>query len=478
MDDASTSAALRGLPAVGTLLGTREISVLIEQHGRALVVEAARQVLQDARARILDGAAVSVGPEDVARAATQLARPNLRRVINATGVLLHTNLGRAPLARAAERAVREVARGYSTLELELETGERGSRQAHVSALLAALLDAEAAIAVNNCAGAVLLMLAALCRGKEVIVSRGELVEIGGGFRVPDVMRESGAVLVEVGTTNKVYARDYEAAITERTGAILWVHRSNFALVGFTHAPEPEELALVASKAGIPFLADVGSGLIAGDGDLGPSAALLAEEPRPDVLLRAGADVVALSGDKLLGGPQAGILAGRGALIEKMRQHPLARALRADKLSLAALEATVRLYRDGKAREIPLVRALSEPEAAIADRATTLRDLLSGVCPELAVEVRKEEALVGGGSLPLVRLPTVVLLAGAPAGHARRLAATLRAQDPPVITRVVDDRVAIDLRTVSGEELSELAALLARAESSAGKNGIESKRGKE
>lgn len=449
-------ARLQRLPAVGTILEAPELASLVASLGRPVVVRAARVVLDAARAEIRRGHPTPERVTDaVASEAARLARLSLRRVINATGVVLHTNLGRAPLSPAAIAAVEDAARGYSTLELELATGDRGSRHDHTSALIAELLGAEAGFAVNNCAAALLLMLSALCRGGEVVISRGELVEIGGGFRVPDVLRESGATLVEVGTTNKVRLADYAAAITEKTRALLVVHRSNFAIVGFTAQPSIAELAELGRARGVPLLADVGSGLL-----LGPESLPVGrDEPRAAAWIAEGADVVAMSGDKLLGGPQAGIIAGRRALIDRMRAHPLARAVRADKLCLAALEATLRAYRDGRAAEIPVVAMLTEPLAAVRGRALRIAGEVSGV---LRAEVREDEAVIGGGALPLARLPTAVVCLGESSG--RHLGDTLRAYDPPVITRVVDDRVAVDCRTIGDADVPDICAAIRAAAS--------------
>jgi L-seryl-tRNA(Ser) seleniumtransferase len=449
----SIAERLARLPAVGALLQHPELAPVLSQLGRPAVVRAVRVVLDRARTEIKRGQPTpEVQPAAIVDTAQRLSRPSLCRVINATGVVLHTNLGRAPLAPAALDAVVAAARGYSTLELDLVSGERGSRHDHTSGLIAEVFGAEAGIAVNNCAAAVMLMLAAVCRGGEVIISRGELVEIGGGFRVPDVLRESGATLVEVGTTNKVRVSDYAAAITERTRAILVVHRSNFALVGFTAQPSITELAALAHPRDLPLLADVGSGLVLTEDTA--AGALAREEPRARAWLAEGADVVALSGDKLLGGPQAGILAGRRALIDRMRAHPLARAVRADKLCLAALEATLRLYRDERAHEIPAVAMMSEPLERVRARAERIAAAVADVVP---AEVRLDEAVIGGGALPLLRLPTAVVCLGG-----RHLGDTLRAQDLPVITRVVDDHTAIDCRTVTDDEAREVAAAIRAA----------------
>jgi L-seryl-tRNA(Ser) seleniumtransferase len=462
--DADGHLALRRLPAVGTLLASPELEPLIARHGRTLVTDAVRRVLDEARQSIRQhGTAVDVSPRDVVRAIDALTTRSLRRVVNATGVLLHTNLGRAPLAEEAQQAMLDVARGYSTVELDVAAGTRGDRHRHISDVTTSIVGGEGAIVFNNNAGAVLVMLAALCRGKEVIVARGELVEIGGGFRVPDVMRESGCTLVEVGTTNKVYVRDYEAAITERTAAILKVHRSNFAIVGFVAEPSTKALAELTTRRGLPLLYDLGSGLLADEDDLGASWGLVhGTEPRPQEILRDGADLVAFSGDKLLGGPQAGIIAGRAALLEKVRRHPLARALRADKLTLAALEATLRLYKQGRAAEIPVVRQLAEPIEVLAARAKRLAERLGATCPGLRVDVVDDEAVAGGGSLPLARFPTRVVLVGEPGEPGRALAEALRGCAPPVITRVVDDRVAMDVRSVFEDDVIALGGLVEEA----------------
>ncbi|MFO0722319.1 MAG: L-seryl-tRNA(Sec) selenium transferase [Myxococcota bacterium] len=448
--------AYPSLPSVGILLESADLAPLVAEHGRSVVKDAIRAALDDARAAIARGASVEPAAlrANIANLSAARSLLHLRRVINATGVILHTNLGRAPLAKAAVEAVVETARGYSTLELDLSTGERGSRHAHAEGLISALLGAEAGIAVNNCAGAVLLMLAAIARGREVIVSRGELVEIGGGFRVPDIMRESGAKLVEVGTTNKVYAEDYARAIGPETAAILVVHRSNFAMLGFTHTPSIEALATLARARGLPLLVDVGSGLVAEPALLEPLSGIpgFAEEPRPAQVIAAGADLIAMSGDKLLGGPQAGILAGRAALIDLVKKHPLARALRADKLSLSALEATLRLVNEGRSVEIPAVRAMTEPLAQTTARAEQLCQKLS----DLGATLAEGEAVIGGGSLPLAKLPTAGVSLGPTGRGAERFAAALRQVEPPVIARIAKDRVFFDLKTVDDVELDELS----------------------
>ena len=453
--------ALKKLPAVGTLLSSPDLGPLLESHGRIAVTEAVRSAIDLTRARILGGEPAEVTAADVARVLRERTALSLRRVINGTGVLLHTNLGRAVLADAAKAAVAEVAAGYSNVELDVGVGKRGDRHAHVGDLLKDLLETDGGLAFNNCAGAVLLMLAALCKDGEVIVARGQLVEIGGGFRVPDVMRESGAELVEVGTTNKVYARDYAAALTERTKAILVVHRSNFALVGFTAEPTLEELRDVAKSRGIPLLMDLGSGLLATEQDLGPAEVHMRRETRPKDALRRGADLVAFSGDKLLGGPQAGLLAGKASVLAQVKKHPLARALRADKLTLAGLEATLRLYRDGRAQEIPVIRDLVLPMETIEERANTIHTLLANAgVPE--VETISDVSVPGGGSLPLAELPTRLVAVGRRGQSGRALEALLREESPPLIARMVDDRVAIDVRTVPEAEIPQLVSTVRNA----------------
>jgi L-seryl-tRNA(Ser) seleniumtransferase len=465
------STALRALPAVHTLLGSPAIQPLLERYGRAVVTDAVRDALQRARALIRAGVPATVGPNELMAALAVRTAPSLRRVINGTGVILHTNLGRAPLAPAAQAAVLEIAGGYSNLELDLAAGARGERHAHVGPLLSTLTGAEAGLALNNCAGAVLLMLAALCRGREVIVARGELVEIGGGFRVPEIMSESGATLIEVGTTNKVYAHDYERVLSPNTGAILVVHRSNFALLGFTHQPALRELAAVAHKAGVPLLVDLGSGLLADAKDLGAAALQVQDEPRPRRAIEEGADLVAFSGDKLLGGPQAGLLIGRQALIERVKRHPLARALRADKLTLAALVRTLELYRDGQAQQIPALRMMATPIEVLRAKALRLAAELRARLPQLPVTVADGTSVPGGGSLPLVELPSALLLLGEAGAPGRQLAKALREAPRPVITRTHLDRVAVDVRTVEEEdplvEMVENAAERLRVEPSTG-----------
>jgi L-seryl-tRNA(Ser) seleniumtransferase len=406
-----------------------------------LAVDAARAVLARAREEIRAGG----DPGDLeARLAEELGRaraPRLRRTLNATGVIVHTNLGRAPLAEAALARVREIARGYSNLEYDLDAGARGSRQDHVADVLLRLTGAEAALVVNNNAAAVLLALAALAEGREVLVSRGELIEIGDGFRIPDVLARSGARLVEVGTTNRTRVADYEQAIGPETAVLLRVHQSNFRVVGFTERPGLRELSLVAQSHKVVLVDDLGSGAFVP----------LEDEPSARDSLAAGADLVCFSGDKLLGGPQAGIVVGRAALVERLRRHPLQRALRADKLTLAALEGTLALYLDPERarRELPVLRMLAESGAEVRRRAERLAELVAG-------EVEQTVARVGGGALPLAELDSWAC------AIEESLAAPLRACDPPVVGVVRDGRLLLDCRTLADAEVDEVAAAIAAA----------------
>jgi L-seryl-tRNA(Ser) seleniumtransferase len=403
-----------------------------------LAVDAARDVLDRAREEIRAGA----DPGDLrARLGDALAaarKPSLRRVLNATGVIVHTNLGRAPLADAALDHVRETARGYSNLEYDLSTGSRGSRQDHVASILRRLTGAEAALVVNNNAAAVLLALAALAERREVVVSRGELIEIGDGFRIPDVLARSGARLVEVGTTNRTRAADYERAIGPETAVLLRVHQSNFRVVGFTEQPRLEELAAVARRHELPLVDDLGSGVLTD----------LTDEPSACDALASGADLVCFSGDKLLGGPQAGIVVGRADLVEQLRRHPLQRALRADKLTLAALEGTLLAHLD-EPRRIPVVRMLGEPADAVRARAERLAGLVGG-------SVEQTVARVGGGALPMAELPSYACAVD------ESLATPLRLGDPPVVGILRDGKLLLDCRTLRDDELADVAAAVAAA----------------
>ncbi|MBI3363141.1 MAG: L-seryl-tRNA(Sec) selenium transferase [Chloroflexi bacterium] len=446
--------SLRQLPSVDSLLSHDGASVLVAEYGRALTLAVIRESLEAARARIRAGEAV---PEPNALIASTherlnlIAAPTLQPVINATGVIIHTNLGRAPLSRAAIGAMEAAARGYSTLEYDLADGARGSRAAHAESLLTRLTGAEAALVVNNNAAAVLLALSALAagRGKGVVISRGQLVEIGGGFRVPDVLKQSGAKLVEVGTTNRTHLRDYENAIDEKTALILRAHHSNFKIVGFTTEPPLAELARLGAKHELPVVDDLGSGALIDTAQFG-----LAHEPTAQESLRDGAALVCFSGDKLLGGPQAGIVVGRKAQVDKLAKHPLARAVRADKLCLAALSATLLHYlKDEVTHEIPVWRMIAAPQAEIKKRAG--RWVESWRSQGAEAEVIAGESTVGGGSLPGETLPTS--LAALRLARPDDFAARLRAASPPIVARIVEDRLAFDPRTVLEEEDAALMA---------------------
>jgi L-seryl-tRNA(Ser) seleniumtransferase len=389
-------------------------------------------------------------------AAPRSVASSLTPVYNATGVVLHTNLGRAPLARAAMEAVASTAAGYSTLEFDLSSGARGSRNAHCRDLLAELTGAEAGLVINNAAGALVLGLNELATGKEVLLSRGELVEIGGSFRIPDILDKSGAVLREVGTTNRTHLQDYRAALSDTTGAILTVHQSNFAQTGFVASPAPAELAALAREAGVPYLYDVGSGLLVDLSRWG-----LRGEPLVQDATRLGADLVMFSGDKLLGGPQAGCLVGRSALVDRCQRNPLARALRSDKSTLAALETTLMLYRDPEAaiREIPVLRMLTTEPDVLEIRA---RDL-AAVCPaELRPTIEPGDSAVGGGAFAGARLPTQLVVLDPGAIGAEGYARALRLGTPALVARVAEERVLLDPRTLPPEEFAEIGAALARA----------------
>jgi len=423
--------SLRRLPSVDALVRSPDGRALVEQHGRTAAVEALRAALAEARA-----SGGRPAEQLVADAAASLARPpSLRPLINATGVIVHTNLGRAPLAEAALARVVEVARGYSTLEYDVEAGRRGSRHDHLSGILAALTGAEAGLAVNNNAAAVLLCLAATAAGGEVVISRGELIEIGDGFRIPDILDRSGARLVEVGTTNRTRTGDYERALGESTRAILRVHQSNFRMLGFTERPHLADLAAMAREHDLTLIDDLGSGQLI---DL----PVLADEPTARSAVAAGATLVCFSGDKLLGGPQAGVIVGTAEAVGLVKRHPLARALRIDKLSLAALEATLELYRDPPRaiRDLPVLAMATGDLEAVRSRAEALAARLDGVVVESV-------ARIGGGAVPLLELPS---FACALPGD-DDLAARLRAGDPPVVGRVQEGQLLLDCRTMTDDE---------------------------
>jgi L-seryl-tRNA(Ser) seleniumtransferase len=426
---------LRDLPSVDELA---------RDAGDPLAVDAARAVIDRAREQIRAGA----DPGDLAaRLREELAdarRPRLRGLLNATGVVVHTNLGRAPLAEEALARVVDVGRGYSNLEYDLAEGVRGSRQDHVAAILRRLTGAEAALVVNNNAAAVLLALAALAEGRDVVVSRGELIEIGDGFRIPDVLARSGARLVEVGTTNRTRATDYERAIGPETAVVLRVHQSNFRVVGFEERPRLDEVAEIACLHGLPLVDDLGSGHVSASNSL----LLGQDEPTARESLAAGADLVCFSGDKLLGGPQAGIVLGRVDLVERLRRHPLQRAVRIDKLSLAALEGTLLLHLEAPER-IPVLRTLAQETETVRERAERLAAATGG-------EVEETIGRVGGGALPLAELPSFAC------ALEESLAAPLHAGDPPVVGVVRDGRLLLDCLTLTDAEAEDAAAAVERA----------------
>ncbi|HSH76895.1 MAG TPA: L-seryl-tRNA(Sec) selenium transferase [Longimicrobiales bacterium] len=435
------------IPSVDALIGSVEVGGLLARYPRARVVDALRETVAEVRSRLGGGESDQdiSSPELYARGAERLLEradvPSLRRVVNATGVVLHTNLGRAPLAASAVDAMRTAARDYTNLEYDLTAGERGSRYVHCASLLSELTGAEDALVVNNAAAALVLALNALARDRGVLVSRGELVEIGGGFRIPEILERSGARMIEVGATNRTRVADYERALDEGDVAlILKVHRSNFRISGFTEEASVRELAEVARRHEIALLHDLGSGLMIGAEALG-----LSSEPRPHDSLAAGADLVAFSADKLLGGPQAGVVLGRGELVERLRASPLCRALRVDKVTLAGLEATLRLYRDPSRAllEIPTLRMLSVDPGTLEAHAGEMASRLS----EAGVPCRVVEVAgaVGGGTFPGVELASRAVEIGG--GHATELADALREGDPPVVGRIAYDRLLLDVRTL-------------------------------
>ena len=457
-------ARLRELPSVDEVLRRPGVEALLADAPRPTVVEAVRQVIESRRRLIVGGeraSSASVEDREVAAALAELLRPALRRVLNATGVVVHTNLGRAPLAARAVERIAEIALGYSNLEYDLEQGARGSRHDHIRRLAAAVFGAEDSAVVNNNAGAVLIVLTALAAGREVVVSRAELVEIGGGFRIPDVIVQGGATLREVGTTNRTRLPDYESAIGAATGALLKVHQSNFALVGFTEDVSMTRLAELARQQGIPLVVDLGSGAMTES--YGPG---LDGEPTVERAVASGADIVCFSGDKLLGGPQAGIILGRADLVERVRRHPLMRALRPSKLELAALEATLELWRDGRRDEIPVARMLAQDPGAARRRAGRLarRVARSLGCD---VRVRAVEGRAGGGALPLGAAPGFALSVALPGVSPEDLERALRRGQPAIVARIGEGEVLLDLRTVSPSEERALLSGLEAARAALG-----------
>jgi L-seryl-tRNA(Ser) seleniumtransferase len=427
----------RDLPSVERLIKDERLSGLPHD----LTVAAAREVLDEARRAVRNGGwpfGLDDLPRLVEERVAQHTAPRLKNVLNATGVVIHTNLGRAPLSHAALKAAEDASTGYSNLEYDLGPGQRGSRHNLVTDLLRRLTGAEDALVANNNAAALLLILSALAQGREAIISRGQLVEIGGGFRIPDVMRQSGVSLVEVGTTNRTYAADFASAITSETALLLRVHSSNFLQVGFTHQPSLEELVKVGAEHGLPVVDDLGSGALLDTARFG-----LASEPMAQASVAAGVGLVAFSGDKLLGGPQAGIIVGRSAEITQLRRHPLMRAIRPDKLTLAALGATLAAYVRGDAeREIPVWRMIGTPPEALRSRAEVL-------AAHLGASVTETRSAVGGGSLPGQTQPSFGIAVRAQS--ADTLAAALRRGEPPVVARIEDGRVVLDLRAILPEQ---------------------------
>jgi len=476
----AVAAALRALPSVDDLLGRPRIAALTQKSGRKLVTTAVRTVLSGARKQIstqaLSSSSLVADPKTddeleslVISEVENILAPSLRRVINATGVVLHTNLGRAPLARQAVARIVATASLYNNLEYDLARGERGKRDVHTSRLLAELCGTESAIVVNNNAAAVFLVLHALSRGEEVIVSRGELIEIGDGFRIPDIMAESGATLREVGTTNRTSIGDYEDAINDRTRLLLRVHPSNFRVTGFTDRPSLEELVALGKKVNLPVYEDLGSGCLADLSATGIS------EPVVRTSGEAGVSVMTFSGDKLLGGPQAGMIAGKKEIVDRIRRNPLFRALRVDKLTIAALEVTLKSYLRGALDEIPALRMIRLSASDIASRAEQLCAKLRPLLPEdVAVQIRGGLSVIGGGSTPDQSLPTALIAIASPRISARQLEENMRRpelQVPgpgksispiPVIGRIEDEQLILDLRTVQIEEEPELIARLAAA----------------
>jgi L-seryl-tRNA(Ser) seleniumtransferase len=452
--DANTmTELLRQIPSVDELLGRETLRRLEAELGHRVVLQAARTVLQDVREKIANGTLKAFSTarleEGIAAAARNLAAYSLEPVINATGVILHTNLGRAPLARKAVEHIGEIAGRYSNLEYDLGEGRRGKRDKHTDHLFAELVGAERTLVVNNNAAAVFLTLNALAEGGEVIVSRGELIEIGGSFRIPDICAKSGAALKEVGTTNRTRLADYAAAISENTKALLRVHPSNFRLVGFAERPGLAELAGLAHQHHLPLIEDLGSGCLI---DLRPLG--IQDEPPVDASLKAGVDVVTFSGDKLLGGAQAGLICGRREFLDRVRRNPLFRALRVDKLTIAALEASIRLYLDGNLDAIPALRMMRLPLEQLAARAEPLAAKLSEI-PALSARVEQGESVIGGGSTPGHSLPARLVAVRHGMLSALALETALRRNHPPIIARVERDLLLLDLRTVFDGEEAEI-----------------------
>ncbi len=459
---------LSGIPSVDELLREKEIEKLTFTYPRTMVTEGIRSYLKDYRQRILsledaeelEAAAQAGLIEGIIDRIHDLMRSHLMHVINGTGVVLHTNLGRAPLSPAMKDSLWQIASGYSNLEMDLDSGERGSRYSHVEELLCRLTGAEAAMAVNNNAAAVMLVLSTLANGKEVVVSRGQLVEIGGSFRVPEVMEQSGAVLKEVGTTNKTHLPDYEKAVNENTAALMKIHTSNYRICGFTSEVESEALAALGQKLGLPVVEDLGSGMLLDLTRFG-----LPYEPTVQQAVKAGMDVVTFSGDKMLGGPQAGIIIGKKQWLDKMKKHPLTRAIRIDKLTLAALEGTLRLYLDSEQalKEIPVLRMLTYSQEELARRGKRLLGKLrKSMGTDVSIGLENDYSEVGGGSMPLLKMPTKVISIEMKSGSLAKAEEQLRRYRTPVVARIAKDKLLLDVRTIQDHEFDAVAEALAWA----------------
>ena len=446
---------LRKIPSVDRFISFLPDEIK-KEHKHNFLTEIARESLDFLRKEILSGRIEDFDndflKELFLKFLDKRKRFNLRRVINATGVIIHTNLGRAPISEAVAEHIKDIVTGYSNLEINLETGKRGLRYQNVEELLRELTGAEAVCVVNNNAAAVLLVLSSLAFNREVIVSRGELIEIGGSFRIPDVMEQSGAVLKEVGTTNKTRLKDYETAITENTALLMKVHTSNYKILGFTESVSGKELVTLGKKYGIPVYEDLGSGSFVDVRKFG-----LSYEPTVNDVLSGGVDVVSFSGDKLLGGPQAGIILGRKELIEKIRKHPLNRALRIDKMTLAALEATLKIYKEGKElEEIPVWKMVSQPISDIEKRAKRLIQKIAFIKSEAEIDIEKVVSEIGGGALPLETLPSFAVTVKPMKTTAEKLYKHLRELPEPVIARIKDGKIVFDMRTVFDCEVEKLA----------------------
>lgn len=459
---------LRQLPKVDEILDLPGVKQLTGTYPRSLIVDGVRHLIDERRGMILSGLDEEL--EEIELSTQQLVddldkwleeqySPSLKRVINATGVVIHTNLGRSILSKTAIEAVVNAASNYSNLEFDLEKGMRGSRHSHIESILVKITGAEAGMVVNNNASAVFLALSTLAHGKEAIVSRGQLVEIGGSFRIPDVMRQSGAILREVGTTNKTYIDDYRAAVTEETALLMKVHTSNFRIVGFTHEPTLEELVELGWELGIPVMEDLGSGVLIDLSKYG-----IPYEPTVQESVRAGVDVITFSGDKLLGGPQAGLVVGKTEFVNRMKKHPLARAVRVDKMTLAGIEATLLEYLDMEKvlKTNPTIRMITAPLGELEARAKRLAEMLaSALGDDFVVSVEPETSKVGGGSLPLAELDTMAVSVKSKLAAANIVEERLRENEPPIIVRIKEDAVLLDPRTIQEGEEEEIVAAFER-----------------